>query len=213
MAIDYTRRPPRGDGVPDRSHRGDRELQDPVGRPPGGNPQPQFDPDPGNLLGECQRQMDRVVALLSQLGLRYVQIPRVLFGVGVGIGFSRTDFVVVSILGGGAENQVMITSGILKDITQDRVAALEAANSLTRNNTAYPVFLHDAQAGWSMLMQTSLPIPVVLNNPQYLDVVVQGLPGLAEECRATIAERWPLEGVAWEWTDGDLDGLLIRSLI
>ncbi len=91
------------------------------------------------------QQLERVKVTCSQIGLKYVELPPWFMGLGIAIGFGETDYTVLSILGGGSESQLMTTSGILKNINQDRGAALHAVNRFNQQNSSYTVYLHDAE--------------------------------------------------------------------
>jgi hypothetical protein len=165
------------------------------------------------LAALANAQLDRVKVLCSQMGFTYVDLPPEMFGVGVAVGFGQNDYVVLSIMGGGSESHLMITSGILNDIAQSRVDALAAANHFTQNNSGLPVFLHDASVGWALLLQVTLPIEVLLDVPAYFSALVRGMPGVVTEYRATVAERWELGGRPWTWSPEDHKSLLIRSMM
>ncbi|MDP9459911.1 MAG: hypothetical protein M3Q22_06575 [Actinomycetota bacterium] len=134
-------------------------------------------------------------------------------GLGIAIGFGETDYTVLSILGGGSESQLMTTSGILKNINQDRGAALHAVNRFNQQNSSYTVYLHDAEAGWSLLVQRTTPIEVFFDSPSYLNALVRGLPMAVQEMRQQIAQETALGGQPWRWNPQDHNDLLIRSLL
>jgi hypothetical protein len=165
------------------------------------------------LIALANAQLERVKVLCSQAGFTYVDLPSELVGVGVAIGFGQNDYVVLSVMGGGSESHLMITSGVLNNIAENRVDALSAANYFTQSNTGLPVFLHDAAAGWALILQVTLPIEVLLDVPSYFSALVRGMPGVVSEYRATIAERWELGGQPWTWTPEDHKSLLIRSMM
>ena len=165
------------------------------------------------LIALAAQQLDRVKAACSLTGLKYVELPPTVFGVGVAIGFGQTDYTILSILGGGSESQVMATSGILKNIAQERGPALEVANRFNQNNSSYSVYLHDAQAGWSLLVQRTTPVKVFLDCPDYLNAIVRALPMAVQEFRQTIAQETQLGGQPWTWTEQDHSDLLVRSML
>ena len=164
------------------------------------------------MIALAKSQLGRIKALCAQVGLRYVELPDNIFGPGIAVGFGEVGHVVLSVMGGGSEGKLMITSGILRDIKQDRLAALEACNSFTSGNTLFPVFLHAAQNGWSLLMQLTYTIDLLLDNPEYFSLVVRTTPQIAAEHRAEIAEKYDLGGQLWQWTAEDLSMLLAKSL-
>lgn len=76
-----------------------------------------------DLLAAAKATLERIKSLTTQVGLKYVELPEAPVGVGIAISFSGTKYTVLSVMGGGSESQVNITSGILRDIKQDRVTA------------------------------------------------------------------------------------------
>jgi hypothetical protein len=165
------------------------------------------------LIALAKGQLDRIKALCAQVELKYVEIPDSFMGAGVGVAFSETDYIILSILGGGSEGKLMITCGLAKDIKQDRLAALDASNTFTRNNTIFPVFLHDAKDTWSLLMQLTYTVDLLLDNPDYFAMVVRTVPQVAAQHRAELAEKYDLGGQPWRWTPEDLGLLLLKSLL
>lgn len=164
------------------------------------------------MIALAKSQLGRIKVLCAQVGLKYVELPDEMFGAGVGVGFGEAGHVILSVMGGGNESGLMITSGILKDIKQDRLAALNACNSFTSGNIQFPVYLHDARNGWSLLMQLACPIDLLLDNPEYFSVIVRTTPQIAAQHRAEIAEKYDLGGRPWQWTAEDLNMLLAKSL-
>ena len=162
----------------------------------------------------ARQQIERVKVLCAQLGLKYQELAPTFVGAGIAIGFGETDYVVVSVGAGGNENQLMITSGVLNDIFRDRAMALEAANYFTSNNTAYPVYLHDAEVGWALLMQQTIPVELALDVPSFfVNFCVKALPQVVANYRETAAEKWTLGGRPWQWNAEDHNALLIRSMM
>jgi len=165
------------------------------------------------LTAIATQQLTRIKVVLGQLGLSYVELPAQMFGVGVAVGFSETDYCVLSIMGGGSEGQLMVTSGIAKDINRDQMQALEVANLFNQRNSSHTVYLHDAEAGWSLLCQRTTPLEVFLDVPQFLEAVVRGIPSAAREMRDELRNERTLGGQDWQWTAEDHQGLLFRSMI
>ena len=165
------------------------------------------------LVALARPQLERIKVLCTRTGLKYVDLPPEFMGVGIAVGFGQTDFVILSVMSGGSENQLMITSGVLNDIKRDRLAALEAANTLTRDNPAYPVYLHDAEVGWALLMQQTHFVEMLLDLPEYFSNCVRALPRVIVGYRNIISEKWDLGGRPWEWTPEDHQSLLFRSMM
>jgi hypothetical protein len=165
------------------------------------------------LTALAAQQLERVKALCSQIGLKYVELPAQFMGVGIAVGFGETDYTILSIMGGGSESHLMTTSGILKDINRSRETALQRVNRFNQQNTAYTVYLHDAEAGWSLLVQHTAPIEVFLDVPGYLNALVRGLPMAVQEFRQQLAEEAELGGQPWSWTAQDQSELLLRSML
>lgn len=132
--------------------------------------------------------------------------------VGIAIGFGQTDYTILSV-SNSDPNQLTVTGGILKDIKRDLVAALTIVNQFNQNNTSYTVYLHDAEVGWSLLVQRTTPLQVFVDSPAYLNAQIRGLPKAVQELRGEIAEKTELGGQPWSWTAEDQRNLLNRSMI
>lgn len=165
-----------------------------------------------DLADIAKRQLNRIRVALNEGGLKYLDIPNDLFGAGIAVAFSQTDYVILSVMAGGMESQLLLTSGILKDIARDRLEALEVCNNFNKSNTAYPVFLHDAEVGWAVILQQTQPVEVLLDSPDYLITLVQSLPQIAGQYRGTLADS-RLGGQPWAFDDEDVNSLLIRSMM
>ena len=159
------------------------------------------------------QQLERVKTLCSQIGLKYLELPAQFVGVGIAIGFGETDYTILSIMAGGSERHLMTTSGILKDIHRDRVAALRIVNRFNQQNTAYTVYLHDAEAYWSLLVQHTAPVEVFLDVPSYLNALVRGLPMAVQDFRRQLTQEPELGGQPWSWTAQDHNELLLKSML
>lgn len=159
------------------------------------------------------QQLERVMGLCSQIGLKYLAVPAHFMGVGIAVGFGETDYTMLSIMAGGMESQLITTSGILKGINRDSEAALKIVNRFNQQNTAYTVYLHDADDSWSLLVQHTAPIQVFFDAPGYLNELVRGLPMAAQELRRQVAQETGLGGEPWSWTAHDHSALLLKSLL
>lgn len=166
------------------------------------------------FLAAAKASLDRAKALASQVGLKYVELPRPAMPVGVGIAmaFGDTHFVVLSVMGGGNEDQLNITAGVLRDIRQDREKALGLCNGMVRDNPAYPIYLHDAQIGWDILVSNMYPLQLLVDNPTFFANAVRALPIVAEAARSKFAEA-ELGGQPFRWNGEELDRLLLVGMV
>jgi len=165
-----------------------------------------------DMLGPAIRQLDRVKVATADVGLPYVDVPSCPFGVGFVVSWSDARFVLASVPGGTVET-LYLTCGVLRDIEHDRLAALDQCNQLTRDNPAYPVFLHDAEVGWDILVQMCVPAALVDAVPQMFRGWCEHLPYVAERARQAFAAELDVGGVPHSLRRADeLSRLLVRSL-
>lgn len=166
------------------------------------------------LLAAAKVSLDRVKSLASQVGLKYVELPRpeAPVGVGIAMAFGEMRYVVLSIMGGGNEGQLNLTAGVLRDIRQDRDSALTLCNGMVRDNPVYPIYLHDAQIGWDVLVSNVYPIQLLIDNPTFFANAVRALPIVADDARSKFAEAG-LGGQPFRWNDEDIARLLIESMM
>jgi hypothetical protein len=146
------------------------------------------------------------------VSLKFVELEPAIFGVGIAVGFGDNDFVVMAIAGGGSENQVSLSCGVLRDVRQDRLLVLHECNRLTQNNPAYPFYLHDAEIGWDVLTTVTFPLNLLLDTPKFLGGVLRGLPQVAAEGRTQLLSE-EVGGLPYAWDRNDLQRLLLRSLL
>ena len=84
-----------------------------------------------------------------------------------------------------------VTVGVLRDIVEhDALGVLAECNRRTRDNAAYPLFLHDQPDGWDVLLQFRVPNLAVLASPEYLNAVVGQLPTMGSEIRAEMINEF-----------------------
>jgi hypothetical protein len=104
--------------------------------------------------------------------------------VGVAVGFAQDAYSVISVAGGGNEGIVNVTVGVLKDLTQNKLA---------------------------ILLQVRFPMPVVLAASDYFVALTRQLPAFAEDGRKRLGAV--AGGTPYTWNDGDLRRLLLRSMM
>jgi hypothetical protein len=168
--------------------------------------------DPLNLLADAHAALERIKSPTIQVGWKYVELPDAPFGVGIALSFGGTQIVVLSVMGGGNEDQLNITAGVLRDIQQERLTALELCNGMVRDNPAYPIFLHDAPIGWDILISTIYRIQLLLDTPTFFTTAVRALPIMADTVRPKFSEAG-LGGRSFKWEMEDLSRLLMVSMV
>lgn len=168
-----------------------------------------------NFLIEAQSQKGRLMAVTTQLGLRCVSLDDVPVGTGFALQWAsegNEERIVVVTIPGGEARTAYITSGVLADVQQDdRLALLEVCNSRVSENAALPVYLHDADAGWDILVQTVFPVELLVDVPPFFGSVLKSVPLAAETIRERLRTDARAGGRPYEWQD--LDRLLLRSLL
>jgi len=165
------------------------------------------------FLGMAAGQLERIKVAVSQLGLKYVNLEPTGIGVGIGISWGDKEYIVLSIAAGGNENQLMMTSGVLQDVKQERLAVLDACNRRNQSNSSYVLYLHDADIGWDILLQNTYPIELLFDVPLFFHSAMTCIPREAQEARVQFAEECGFGGEAYRWNDEDVARLLLRSMV
>lgn len=164
-----------------------------------------------DFLAPARPTLARALQIVTGAGLQYQDLGQSMVGVGAAVAFGPEAFSLVSVAAGGTENVVNLTIGVLKNVRQDRLAVLDKCNRLTRDNPAYPYFLHDAEIGWDILLQVRIPILVVNDAPGYFLALLQQLPEISIEGREAISAV--AGGQPYQWNQNDCQRLLQRSLM
>lgn len=167
--------------------------------------------EPEDLLAAAKATLERIKSLIAQVGWKYIELPEAPIGVGIAIAFEGTQYVVLSV-SYSLEDQLNITSGILRDIQQDRLTALGLCNSMVRDNPAYPIYLHDAPMGWDILVSNLFPLRVLFESPTFFANTVRGLPLVAENVRPKFLEAG-LGGQPFNLDMENLNRLLAVSML
>lgn len=226
MPIDYRKRTPAPAAAPASpspdaaAPSGPHPASLPPAKP---SPVPYRDPGPTPPLtpmdwdqefhGAAQRSLDRLKHVVGgTLGLSFLELDPAMFGVGIAVGFGDTDFIELVVAGGGNENSVTLSCGVLRSVRQDRLLVLHECNRLTQDRPAYPFFLHDAEIGWDVHVATGFPLPLLLNTPDFLGMMIRGLPQVAAAGREQLLAEG-VGGVPYRWERNDLQQLLLRSLM
>jgi hypothetical protein len=163
-------------------------------------------------LAESARQLRRLSDIASNLQLKCHAIPppNSFLGTGFGLAWSDEEYVIVSVPGGSNSFSAYLTSGVFRDINKNALPALELTNSLTQSNLAFPAFLHDAEAGWDILMQQSYPVQLLDDVPQFFFSCLRSLAAAALNARHGFADR-DLGGQPYRFTSADVQRLLLRA--
>ncbi len=170
-------------------------------------------------MSEIDEAQQRVAAslneirqTLTQAGLKYIDAAPFVMGGGVAVAWSESFFAMLSVAN-FLDQQLNITYGVLRNINQDRLAALDYCNRHNQNLAAYPTYLHDAENGWDVLQQNVLPMQVLRDAPQFvLGFYLGGSSQIVDELRAKAVEQG-LGGVPYQWNDEDVNRLLATSLM
>jgi hypothetical protein len=165
------------------------------------------------VIEKAVSNMTFVHTFLRSAGLQFYDLgTRLSLGTAVAVGFGGEGFVLLTIMGGGNENQLFLTTPVLRDVNQDRLAVLDACNSQTRDNASFPTILHDADAGWDVLVQQVYPIQMLGYGADWIEVNVRGIAGVGAQIRDKMAPLG-IGGLAYQWTNEDLDRLFLRSML
>jgi hypothetical protein len=165
----------------------------------------------GRVAGQAVRQLERVRAALTGLGIQSREAGLDVFGAGAGVVRGGSDFVMLSVAGPAA-GVLNITAGLLKDVAHERRRLLEVCNSCTKGNSGCPVYLHDAPDGWDVHMQQRFLIDLLIDEPWFLRSCVESMPAAARSARARFCAAG-ICGQPYTPSPADARRLLIRSLI
>jgi hypothetical protein len=161
------------------------------------------------MQAEARSTVDRLQDALASLGLTAVAGTPNPWGVGLGVAWSSGDFCVLSV-GLGAASLVNIASAVLRGVNQDRLAILDAANRLTRENALFPCVLHDSDVGWDVIMMQRFPAQLLVGSQGFLRQCVQALPVAAAQAVDSFSE---VGGRRPVWDGADFDELVTRSML
>jgi hypothetical protein len=121
-------------------------------------------------------------------------------------------FVLVSVLAfDDGEYTAVLTTPVLKDVTQRRNRVLELCNELTRENPLHPCILHQTDEGADVLIKQRFPHDVLVEAPEFFRGELASLPSIASVARDQAADRG-ITGSTYEWSAADFWRLSIRSM-
>jgi hypothetical protein len=166
-----------------------------------------FDP----FDGAARRQLNRLEATVSDLGLKFQELPECPLGLGFGVAWSATAFTVVSVNFEESVSLANVVAGVLKSVPQDRLAILNTCNLVTKDHPLFATYLHDASAGWDVLVGQRLPVDLLESQSGFFGQLLEYDPIRAESA----VEKFAAAGIAsarHTWDADDLQHLLIRGL-
>jgi hypothetical protein len=163
-------------------------------------------------LAEAGEALQRLRQVLESRGVQYTALPVPALPCGLGVGLLvGQDLITVSVGSPPDSHMANLTGGVLKNVAEDRLQVLDLCNRCTRGNAGFPVYLHDAQAGWDVLVQVRFLVDQLAEDGDMLIAYLQQLPGAAENARADFATA----GIAserYQADAADFERLLLRSL-
>jgi hypothetical protein len=162
------------------------------------------------FFGPALSQLDRVKIALSRLGIRYRELQGCPLGVGVSVIWTESGYLVLSVAG-AVDSLLNITAGLLKDVRPDRSQILELCNTMTRDNAALPVYLHDASGAWDINVQQRFQIDLLLTETRFFRSCLESLAVAAMKMRSKFHESG-IEGRPYSLSGEDAQRLLLRSL-
>jgi hypothetical protein len=163
-------------------------------------------------LAAATQQLDGLKQLTDQIGLRFVELPAHSMGVGFGVAFGGTEYAIVSVLSQN-ERHAFISAGVLQDVSRaHRLDILEFCNTIVQEGAGTPIFLHDAEAGWDLIAQVTVPTQVLFDVPPYYGALLRGVASFAQQARMRLAEAG-ITGQTYRWDNVDSERLLSRSLV
>ena len=162
---------------------------------------------------ELQSAIHRVGELVGGLGLSFSEMPRHALGGGFALAFAEDVIVAVSVSFGN-HHQFSISWGVAKDLARDAASITWACNRHNQDLTAYPVHLHDADAGWDILQTCTFPVQLFEAEPDFIAGWLLN-PGYSAVIRG-IRDAFVAAGIAMQpylWNADDANRLMMRSLI
>ncbi len=156
--------------------------------------------------------LNEVRQALTVAGIKHVDVPKFVMGGGVAVAWSDDFFAVMSVANFN-DQEIKITYGVLRNINQDRLSALEYCNLHNQNFVTYPTYLHDAENGWDIILQNVLPLQILRDSPEFVvGFYLHGSSEVIDDLRTKAAELG-LGGQPYRWNDEDASRLLAKSLM
>jgi len=182
------------------------------------------------VLAEAWQQLEIVKQMVAATGQTFVELDPSPVGVGLALAWSDSQFIVLSIQGGGNEQQLFLTSGVLRDIGpigEPCLAALMACNRKTADNSAFPFYINELrgleaighevspEAGQDVLIQQRYPLQLLIDVPPFFEYCIsrESLPAETDRARNEFAATSEIGGTPFSWNPEDVTRLLNRSLL
>jgi len=169
-----------------------------------------------DVLAEAKQQLEVVKEMVAATGEKFVELGPSPVGAGVALAWSESEFIVLSIQGGGNEHQLILTSGVLRDIAligEPCVPALVACNRKTADNSAYPFYVNELlglratgqvvspEAGQDILIQQKYPLQLLADVQPFFAYCVSrdSLPVQTNQARREFIEGYGVSGTPYIW--------------
>lgn len=161
----------------------------------------------------AERQIDRLETILQAQGLKSVRLPSLPMATeGVAAAWGPEDFAIVGVSGIKEIEMFTITSCVLANVpTHNRGSLLEACNTATSNQPSFPTFLHDAAAGWSVLVQQEHHLVLALENPDYFTAMFEHVARTPRRRREDDFAAGDLGGSVLTWSEEAVEYVFARS--
>jgi len=157
------------------------------------------------------RELEAVASVLAAHGLQSYPLGRSVLGAGKVIALPAGGFTLVSV-GLFRHEMAYLTGGVMRNLAQDqRLAILNTVNEWNQNNSLFPAYLHDAAAGWAVLIQCTLRASQFAIAPRFPIELVTLMPQVVVALWDKLVGRG-VSGEPFAYTTADLDQLLLRSL-
>jgi hypothetical protein len=155
-------------------------------------------------------QLNRLQALAEQCGFASTQLSNTPSAAHTAIVLGETEFVVLS-MEVGADGLLFLSSGVLRDITADKLTALEGCNACTRSRPAYPCFLApaDGPLGCDVIIQQAHPTQLLFEAPGFFKHSIESSPDVTRNTRERLLA---LGGYPFGWTEEEARRLAARAV-
>jgi len=169
--------------------------------------------DAARSLDRAQRNLATLRLLAESSGFACSDVIGPPFAVRFCVGEpGLRRFVMVSVLAfDDGEHTAVLTTPVLKDVTQRRNRVLDLCNELTRDDPLHPCVLHQTDEGADVLIKQRFPHDVLVGAPDFFREELASLPSVAAVAREQAADLG-ISGSTYAWSAADFWRLSIRSM-